>query len=382
MAIALTLWLDFFNFVAAGAARVVLTLFALEIGASASEVGLLGGLLFVFPLLLSWPVGVLADRRGAKGLLMFASVCGAFSLVLPYFFHTLPALYGAAALNGLALAFFHVTLQNSIGTLSRPENRARNFSNFSLIGAVTSFVGPLLAGISIDHLGHARASLVAAAPFVIAVVLLLIWGRLFPTGKPPPLRTDAAPRALLDRKVWRMLIFSALIQLGYDLYQFYVPVYGHSIGLSASSIGAVLATLAVAAFIVRLFLPQLVKRVAGETLLGWVFLFGAIGFALVPLSNNGLVLSVISFMFGLGMGIGIPLTVILMYANSPEGRSGQTLGLRLTGNNLVRVVGPAIFGAVGTALGLSAVFWIIAAILATGGAMSRLPPNRNKSSGV
>jgi MFS family permease len=382
MAIALTLWLDFFNFVAAGAARVVLTLFALEIGASASEVGLLGGLLFVFPLLLSWPVGVLADRRGAKGLLMFASVCGAISLVLPYFFHTLPALYGAAALNGLALAFFHVTLQNSIGTLSRPENRARNFSNFSLIGAVTSFVGPLLAGISIDHLGHARASLVAAAPFVIAVVLLLIWGRLFPPGKPPPLRTDAAPRALLDRKVWRMLIFSALIQLGYDLYQFYVPVYGHSIGLSASSIGAVLATLAVAAFIVRLFLPQLVKRVAGETLLGWVFLFGAIGFALVPLSNNGLVLGVISFMFGLGMGIGIPLTVILMYANSPEGRSGQTLGLRLTGNNLVRVVGPAIFGAVGTALGLSAVFWIIAAILATGGVLSRLPPNRNKSSGV
>jgi MFS family permease len=382
MAIALTLWLDFFNFVAAGAARVVLTLFALEIGASASEVGLLGGLLFVFPLLLSWPVGVLADRRGAKGLLMFASVCGAISLVLPYFFHTLPALYGAAALNGLALAFFHVTLQNSIGTLSRPENRARNFSNFSLIGAVTSFVGPLLAGISIDHLGHARSSLVAAAPFVIAVVLLLIWGRLFPPGKPPPLRTDAAPRALLDRKVWRMLIFSALIQLGYDLYQFYVPVYGHSIGLSASSIGAVLATLAVAAFIVRLFLPQLVKRVAGETLLGWVFLFGAIGFALVPLSNNGLVLGVISFMFGLGMGIGIPLTVILMYANSPEGRSGQTLGLRLTGNNLVRVVGPAIFGAVGTALGLSAVFWIIAAILATGGVLSRLPPNRNKSSGV
>jgi predicted MFS family arabinose efflux permease len=236
----------------------------------------------------------------------------------------------------------------------------------------------LLAGISIDHLGHARASLVAAAPFVIAIVLLLIWGRLFPPGKPPPPRTEAAPRALLDRKVWRMLIFSALIQLGYDLYQFYVPVYGHSIGLSASSIGAVLATLAVAAFIVRLFLPTLVKRVAGETLLGWVFLFGAIGFALVPLSNSGLVLGVISFMFGLGMGIGIPLTVILMYANSPEGRSGQTLGLRLTGNNLVRVAGPAIFGAVGTALGLSAVFWIIAAILATGGALSRLPPNSNK----
>ena len=86
MAIALTLWLDFFNFVAATAARVLFTLFALHLGASASEVGLLGGLLFVFPLLLSWPVGAMVDRLGARGLLAFASCCGVASLVLPYFF--------------------------------------------------------------------------------------------------------------------------------------------------------------------------------------------------------------------------------------------------------------------------------------------------------
>jgi len=157
MAIALTLWLDFFNFVAAGAGRVLFTLFALHIGASASEVGLLGGLLFVFPLLLSWPVGAMADRLGARGLLAFASVSGAVSLLLPYFFHTLTVLYVAAALNGLAQAFFHVTLQNNIGSLSKPEQRARNFTNFSLIGALTNFVGPLIAGFSIDHWGHARS---------------------------------------------------------------------------------------------------------------------------------------------------------------------------------------------------------------------------------
>ncbi|MEQ1774072.1 MAG: MFS transporter [Burkholderiales bacterium] len=374
MAIALTLWLDFFNFVAAGAARVLLTLFALHMGASATEVGLLGGLLFLFPLLLSWPVGAMVDRLGSRGLLVFASVCGTVSLVLPYFFHTLPALYVAAALTGLAQAFFHVTLQNNIGSLSTPENRARNFSNFSLIGALTSFVGPLVAGFSIDHWGYGVACLVAASFSVMAIVLLVVWGGVFPRGKLPTPRNKATEGALLDRKVWRMLILSALVQLGYDLYQFYVPVYAHAIGLSASAIGAVLATLAIAAFIVRLYLPRLVKQVAGDTLLGWVFLSGAIGFALVPFSGNGLMLGIISFIFGLGMGIGIPLTVILMYANSPEGRSGQTLGLRLTGNNLVRVVGPAIFGTVGTALGLSAVFWIIAAIMVAGGVTSRIPP--------
>jgi predicted MFS family arabinose efflux permease len=176
---------------------------------------------------------------------------------------------------------------------------------------------------------------------------------------------------LRDPQIVTVLLTSSLVQLGTDLFQFYLPIYGHSIGLSASAIGAVLATLAVAAFVVRLFLAWLVKRVAGETLLAWVFFMGAVGFALVPLSGNAVVLGAIAFFFGLGMGIGIPLTVILMFSRSAEGRSGQTLGLRLTANNFVRVTGPIVFGAVGSALGLAAVFWIVAVIMAAGGFVAR-----------
>jgi MFS family permease len=367
----LILALTFFNFVGSSAVRVVLTLYALELGAPASAIGVLGGLLFLFPLLLSWPIGALADRAGARGLLLFASVCGAASLTLPYFVREMPAFYVAAALNGLALAFFHVTLQNLIGTLSRPEDRPRHFSNFSLTGALTNFAGPLLAGISIDHLGHATACLVIASQSVIAIVLVLVWGGLFPPGKPQAPRDESAPRALVDREVWRMLATSGMVQLGTDLFQFYLPIYGHSIGLSASAIGVILAILAVAAFVVRLFLARLIKRVAGETLLAWVFFTGAIGFALLPVSSDAVVIGAIAFFFGLGMGIGIPLTVILMFSRSAEGRSGQTLGLRLTANNFVRVTGPIAFGAIGSAFGLPVVFWIIAAIMASGGLLSR-----------
>ncbi len=371
MAINLTLALTFFNFTGANAARVLLTLYALELDAPASAVGILGGLLYLFPLLLSWPIGVLADRAGGRGLLLFAAGCGAASLILPFFFRTVPAFYVAAALNGLALAFFHVTLQNLVGTLSRPEERPRNFSNFSLAGAMTSFVGPLLAGLSIDAVGHAMTCLVIASQSVIVIMLLLVWGRLLPPGKPQAALNAGAPHALANREIWRMLITSGMVQLGYDLFQFYLPIYGHSIGLSASAIGAILATLAAAAFIVRLFLARLIKRVPGKTLLAWVFFMGAIGFALVPFSGNAIVLGLIAFVFGLGMGIGIPLTVILMFASSAEGRSGQTLGLRLTANNFVRVTGPIVFGAIGSALGLPAVFWIVAAIMVSGGLLTR-----------
>ena len=214
MPIRLTLALTFFNFVGSNAARVLLTLYALELDAPASAVGLLGGLMYLFPLLLSWPVGALADRMGAYRLLLFAGVCGAISLVVPFFFRSLPAFYIAATLNGLALAFFHVTLQNLVGTLSHPDRRARNFSNFSLAGAVTNFAGPLLAGFSIDAVGHAAACLIVALPSVLALFSLMIWGSCFPPGKPRAAVAPAGTRALADREIWRMLIVSGMVQLG------------------------------------------------------------------------------------------------------------------------------------------------------------------------
>lgn len=365
-----TLALTYFNFVGANASRFVLTLFALELDAPAYAVGLIGGLLYLFPLLLSWPIGALADRRGARGLLMFGTICGVVSLALPYFAQTLPALYASAALNGLALAFYHVTLQNLIGTLSRPEDRPRNFSNFSLAGSVTNFVGPLIAGFSIDHVGHAAACLVIATQPLIAVVLLLARGHRFPPGNPEPPQGPGALGALKDAGVWRMLAVSGMVQLGQDIFLFYLPIYGHSIGLSASVIGAILASLAAASFIARLFIARLVGQFTTEMLLAWVFLASAVGFVLVPFFSNIMILAVIAFWFGLSMGMGVPLTVILMFARSTEGRSGQTLGLRLTANNFVRVTGPVVFGVVASVIGLAPVFWINAALMVGGGLLS------------
>jgi len=381
VAIRLTLALTFFNFVGANAARVLLTLYALELDAPASAVGVIGGLLYLFPLLLSWPIGALADRRGPRGVLLFAAICGAVSLTIPFFFSTLPALYAAAALNGLALAFYHVTLQNLIGILSKPEHHARNFSNFSLAGSLTNFFGPLIAGISIDYAGHAVACLVIASQSVIALALLLIWGALFPHGNRQVPRGPGAFSALGDREIWLMLLTSGIVQLGQDIFQFFLPIYGHASGLSASAIGAILATLAVASFIVRLYLARLAKRVMAEKLLAWALFTGAIGFALVPFTGNAILLASIAFFFGLGMGLGIPLTVILMYSRSPEGRSGQTLGLRLTTNNFVRVTGPIVFGVAGTALGLAPVFWINAALMVSGGLLSLSQRDRSKKAG-
>lgn len=81
----------------------------------------------------------------------------------------------------------------------------------------------------------------------------------------------------------------------------------------------------------------------------------------------------VSFVFGLGMGLGTPITVILLFSRSAEGRSGQTLGIRLTASNSVRVFGPVIFGAISSAFGIWPVFLINALLMGSGILLSRAP---------
>jgi len=371
MVIALVLFLTLIAFTALNAARIVLTLYALTLGAPASSVGVLGGMFYLFPLLLSWPIGALADRIGSRRLLLAGAVTGTGAMLLPYFVGAIGAFYAAAALSGLSIAFYHVTLQNLVGVMSAPERRARNFSNFSLAGAATTFVGPLVAGFSIDHLGYAIASLVIVALSASTLIVLPLGWRLLPAANRAAAAAAERGNVPADPRVWHMLVASAMVQLGTDLFQFYIPIYGHEIGLSASAIGSILASFAVAAFVVRIFLPPLVKHAAPERVLMYSFYAGAVGFAMVPFLHNVTFLCAASFMFGLGMGCGTPLTVMLMFNRSSEGRSGRTLGIRLTTTNAVRVLGPIVFGAVGTAFGVPPVFWINAGIMAATGFMSR-----------
>jgi len=371
MPIVLTLALASCFFINLAASRVVLSLYALELGAQPFAVGLVLAMYYTFPMLLSWPVGRLADRFGSRWLLLFAAASGAAGLTIPYFLRDLSAIYAAAALGGLALAFYNVLLQNLVGILSGPQQRTRNFSNLSLMGASANFIGPLIAGVSIDHLGHALASLWMVAPSLAAAVMIVLWGGVLPGGSRQSQPGTKILQTLANPEIRRMLATSGLVQLGMDLFQFYIPIYGHDIGLSGTAIGTVLSAFAVAAFVVRMIMPRLIALLGEEQLLSYSFFLAGAGYLLAPLSESVPVLALIAFVYGLGIGCTVPVTMMLMFSRSEQGRSGETLGLRLTTNNFVRTVGPTVFGLIASASGMFAVFWLSAMVMAAGGLLAR-----------
>jgi predicted MFS family arabinose efflux permease len=163
---------------------------------------------------------------------------------------------------------------------------------------------------------------------------------------------------------------SGVTLTGIELFTFYFPVYGRSIGLTASVIGLVMSSYAVAAFIVRMAMPAASRRM-GEIGVLTASLFAAgIVYTLVPLVSQAPLLALCAFLLGLGLGCAQPLTIILTYNHAPQGRSGEALGMRLTVNKLTQIAVPLAFGAMGSAFGLVPVFWANGAFLLTGGFLS------------
>ena len=167
----------------------------------------------------------------------------------------------------------------------------------------------------------------------------------------------------------RTLITGAAILTGIDLFQFYMPIYGNAIGLSATTIGVVLSMFAAASFVVRLVMPAMVKRWSAERVLTWSLYAGCVTYLLFPLFESAMLLASIAFALGLGMGCGQPLTMTLIYSRAPEGRSGEALGLRVSINNFMHIVVPLMFGTIGSALGIAPVFIANALILGGGGVL-------------
>jgi voltage-gated potassium channel Kch len=147
-------------------------------------------------------------------------------------------------------------------------------------------------------------------------------------------------------------------------------VYGRTVGLSASAIGMVMSSYAVAAFIVRLGMHGAARRI-GEigVLTASLFIAGAT-FFLVPLVSQAPLLALVAFLLGLGLGCAQPITILLTYNHAPAGRSGEALGMRLTVNKLTQIAVPVVFGGLGSAFGLIPVFWANGAFLLAGGVVS------------
>lgn len=373
MAIYLTLVLIVLNHIAFGGSRVVVSLFALESGATQMQVGILMALYALCPMLFAIAIGRLADRVGPRLPMLLGSTGLGIALLLTVAWPGLATLYFASFLLGTSFHFFFVTVTGVAGGIGGAENRSRNYALVSLGFSGAGFIGPLVAGFAIDYLGHIRTFMILAAFTVIPILMLLRKPGFLP-GAAKKAGDGASGGAM---ELWRAprlrntFIASGFISAGWDLFNFYMPVYGHGIGLSASAIGIILGTFALATFVIRAVLPWLTRHLSEAQILVYAIFVGAGAFTLFPLFDTPLALGIVAFILGLGVGCGQPMSMSLIYALAPKGRASEAAGLRVTVNNFTHMVIPLLFGSLGTAFGYAPVWLANSVLLGVGGWLVR-----------
>ena len=346
--------------------KVVVSLFALELGASQAIVGLLAACYAVIPLALGVYSGRLADARGMRLPLLIGSFGAALAMFAGFVWRDIPGLFAVSMLMGGGFVFFNVAIQMLAGAIGRPEQRPRNFAWLSIGYSISSLIGPVFAGFAIDHAGHAHAFLFFSFFPLLPIALLTLRPRLTPRHK----RTASASKSssldiLRDPPLRRLIVISGLSVASTELFAFYVPVYAHRVALSATATGLILGAYAVAVLCTRFMLPGLTRRLKPDQIMFGFLLVAAAAFAVFPLFTDAYALMGVAFVIGIGLGCTQPLLMSLCYEKSPPGRTGEVTGLRLSANNLARVIMPLAAGVLGTAMGASPVFWLNALNLAS-----------------
>jgi MFS family permease len=355
------------------AARLTASLYALANHASTFTVGVIMALFSLVPMLLAVRAGRWLDAVGARRPVLIGSLLILGGVLLPAAFSyataDLAPLLVAAALIGTGQTLTMLSIQKVVGDRADPNRRAAAFSWLALGASISGFVGPVLSGLLIDSFGHRATFGVLVALMVLALAFVWSNRELLPArdgtvSGPEPMH----PLELLKHTELRhVLIATALVSMSWDLQTFVIPVHGTRVGLSASEIGFVLGSFAVATFTIRLAMPWLSQRFTEWQVLTYTLFCATLAFGLFPFFSSLSPLIAVAFLLGLGLGAAQPNVMSLVHSRSPQGRVGEALGLRSMIIHSSQVSLPLVFGAFGSVLGAAAMFWTMAVLVCTGG---------------
>ena len=360
---------SFFSLSTVPMASVIVSLWAVHLGASPLWIGIAVGARSLLPMFLSIHGGVLMDRLGTRRVMLFFSVITLVVFPLYPYMPWVWALILLQPITGLTHGLTWVGSQTLYGQLARGSVKHAGWVTFCTNAG--SFAGPLLGGVLWDHVGIVGAFASLSAWSLATLILVIILPReIDPPAK--PLRvSDLIPRgsdyvrafALCAVPVIALVMIFTFMRIAvFGLQSSFYVVYLQEIGMSGTLIGTLVACANLISGPAALInLPErIIKPV-------WLMLLGSamsvICMAITPLLTNFWPLFVAGVGYGVSMGLCFPtLLSLLSNAVSPQ-QQGMSVGLRTTVNRVSSLVVPLVMGASIELVGTRASFLLVGAVL-------------------
>ncbi len=368
----------------------IVPLWAIWLGASATEVGIVVGARSVLPCILAIHGGVLMDRLGTRRIMAASAIAIVVTAPLYPGLPWVPALIVLQLVTGYASTIAWVGAQTVIAQVCRGDTGYLGRFNFA--SRIGTFFAPILMGLLWDFtnpwLTFLFISLWAAALLGLVSVTPDSWPGA--ANAPPAADTrpagGAAPapslgaklRALAPRRsdylatLALFLIPAIAISIGGGFLRnttsavqgsIYV-VYLKEIGLTGTAIGALFAAIEGASAVGALVAGRATRIVSPYTLM-----VATTGLAIFLINVTPLlggifaILLAAQFLRGVLQGVNQPVLFGIQARAAGPHRQGATVALRVTGNRLVSIVVPPVMGIIADTAGIEMSFYVIGGVL-------------------
>ncbi len=352
----------------------VLSLFVRGLGGSDSLLGIIAALSPFAGILVSFPVGVLADRIGYKKLLILSSLFFAFA-PLSYLFVTNPLwLIPIRFLHGWATAILSPVASALIAG-AYPDTKGRQMGTYSSATFVGRMAAPLVGGLLMTW-GARGAGLweyhvVYWAAFVTGLIVL---GLALIIREPPKSDLALAPRLrrsdfadglayfVKDARMLSTAFVETATYFAFGVFETYLPVYLLGLGVDPGRIGLIFSAQVLAIAALKPFFGAVADKIDKRLqIMGGIAATAGVIAVFPYVSSYGLLLAV-SVVFGGAMAFSTVATAAYIADVADDRRLGTAMGAFSSVMDIGHSGGPLIVGFVITALSVRAGFLISGAV--------------------
>lgn len=338
----------------------VLPIFAKnEIGASYSELGLIGLANFIPYMFIPLFVGILLDRFNNGYLLSVGIILNSTSVFLLSTAESVPEVMGFRAMTGIAHAFFWPPSESIISKISEKKERVKNIGRFTGIFISGFMIGPLAGGFILDYSGESYRLLFQITTFVLAsAIIASLW---VSTRRITIHREKIAMvniKEIMRFKTVIIIIIFCNMVFGTILVIY--PAFLNDQSFSAVQVEVLFFVFGISRVVTLVFTGRLARRANTTLILACLSI--TLGLLLSFYTNDFVVFGMALLSMGFGFGIFFPITLEIVLSRTRENIRGSVIGAYETIFGIGWVIGPLTAGIVSEQFGNSfpyVVFFII-----------------------
>ena len=327
----------------------ILPIFAKNVvGATYSELGLIGLANFVPYMFIPLFVGILLDRINNAYILAVGAAINSASIYLLSIAQSVPEIMGFRIMTGIAHAFFWPPCESIISNESTEKNRVKNISWFTMFFVMGFMIGPLLGTVFLENIDATYRILFQIAAFILAagIITALLASRKHIKKHHERFSFSAIKDMKKFPEVITLLIFCTS-SFGIILTIF--PAFLNDKGMNATDILYLYFAFGISRVVSLALAGKFAKRTS-QTLIA-ATLAVSIGLGISVIADSIIMFGIAIVLMGFGFSIFFPLTLEIILSKTKKGISGKIIGAYETIFGLGWAVGPTIGGPITQSFG-------------------------------